>query len=136
MTPASRAIWPSSRDRILLMLIRFSLRWAHNEECSITTCCSVDSKRVAIWDVQRGYPSQSLTILSTAHKYLERRLIMPGSKIHILGIGVLAVSGLTVALWSAQAQSAKKSKDSSAAKPHYNELIQLNAERLLKEGKQ
>ena len=61
---------------------------------------------------------------------------MPGSKIHILGIGVLAVSGLTVALWSAQAQSAKKSKDSSAAKPHYNELIQLNAERLLKEGKQ
>jgi len=50
-------------------------------------------------------------------------------KIRILGLGVLAASSLTVALWPVQAQSAK-------AKPHYNEQIQLNAERLLKEGRQ
>jgi hypothetical protein len=57
-------------------------------------------------------------------------------KFHILTIGVLAASALTAALWSAQAQSTKSNKDSSAAKPHYNEQIQLNAERLLKEGRQ
>jgi hypothetical protein len=61
---------------------------------------------------------------------------MPRSKLNILGIGVLAASGLTVALWSVQAQSVKGKKDSSAAKPHYNEQIQLNAERLFKEGRQ
>jgi len=56
---------------------------------------------------------------------------MSANKIHILS-GVLAVSSLAVAFWSNQAQS----QNSPAAMPHYNEQIQLNAERLLREGRQ
>jgi hypothetical protein len=61
---------------------------------------------------------------------------MPRSRFNILSIGVLATFGLTVAPWSVQAQSVKSKKDSSAANPHYNEQIQLNAEHLFKEGRQ
>jgi hypothetical protein len=54
---------------------------------------------------------------------------MPRRKFFILAIGALTVSSLTVALWPARAQS-------PAAKQHYNEQIQSNAERLMQEGRQ
>jgi hypothetical protein len=59
---------------------------------------------------------------------------MARSGVRFLPIGVLAVCVLSVVLWSAKAQSVRAPKHS--AKQHYNEQIQSNAERLLREGRQ
>jgi hypothetical protein len=63
---------------------------------------------------------------------------MARRKFHILAVGALAVSGLTVTLCAVQtqSQSMKEVQDAPAARPHYNEQIQLNAERMINEGRQ
>ena len=59
---------------------------------------------------------------------------MTRGRSHILAIGIVAVSALTVAVWAAQSPPAKKTPP--AAQHAYDGLIQANAKRLLDEGKQ
>lgn len=51
-----------------------------------------------------------------------------------IGIGVVAVSFLAVAVWASQ-QAREKAMNSPAAQQSFDEQIQINAKRMLEEGK-
>jgi hypothetical protein len=59
---------------------------------------------------------------------------MARAKLHLLGIGIGAISFLSVAVWAIQSAPEKK-KTSAAAPKNFDEQIQANARRMLEEGK-